>query len=185
MKSIDHCEGKRMMSDSWIQTYTGKKFFPLDPRIEDIDVVDIAHALSLQCRFVGHLKCFYSVAQHSVNVSHHSFIADGLSGLLHDASEAYLSDIAKPLKVTESFSKYRELEDHLQKMIYRRFGLPEDMPMSVSLADRVLMNTEARDLFITIHPDFILGDTLLEKLTPWSPEKAESSFLALYDILKC
>ena len=53
----------------WIQTYSGKKFYPLDPRPEDIDIRDIAHALSLNCRFNGHCRCFYSVAEHSVGVS--------------------------------------------------------------------------------------------------------------------
>ncbi|MFG0247924.1 MAG: phosphohydrolase, partial [Phycisphaeraceae bacterium JB051] len=78
---------------SWIQTYTGKAFYPLreDPGI--IDIRDIAHALSLQCRFNGHCSDFYSVAQHSVHVSEVVPQAFALWGLLHDAAEAYMSDL--------------------------------------------------------------------------------------------
>ena len=77
----------------WIQTYTGRQFWPLDPRIEDIDIHDIAHALSHQCRYSGHCLRFYSVAEHSVLLSHHVAGEHMLWALLHDAWEAYLAAI--------------------------------------------------------------------------------------------
>ena len=88
-------------------TYTGKEFYPLDPNPADIDIKDIAHALSNCCRFAGHIKSFYSVAQHSVIVSELCEPENALAGLLHDASEAYLSDIARPVKYTEQMEGYR------------------------------------------------------------------------------
>ena len=84
---------KALRNGSWLQTYTGIQFWPLDPRPEEIDIQDIAHALSLLCRFNGHCQRFYSVAEHSVHVSTILAPEFGLWGLLHDAAEAYLSDI--------------------------------------------------------------------------------------------
>ena len=85
----------------WIQTYTGRKFHPLRPRVAEVDVRDIAHALSLKCRFGGHCRVFYSVAEHSVRVSR-VLEAKGRElavwGLMHDAGEAYLPDVGRPVK---------------------------------------------------------------------------------------
>jgi hypothetical protein len=82
----------------WIQTYSGRQFWPLDPRVEDVHLEDIAHALSNVCRYTGHVREFYSVAEHSVHVSWSCEPEDALWGLLHDASEAYLADMARPVK---------------------------------------------------------------------------------------
>src|SRR5690242_11754504 len=82
----------------WMQTYTGRRFWPLDPRVDDIDIGDIAHHLSLVCRFAGACREFYSVAQHCVGVSYVCDPKDALWGLLHDAAEAYVGDMVRPLK---------------------------------------------------------------------------------------
>lgn len=82
----------------WMQTFTGKQFFPLDPRPEDFDIRDIAHALSMICRYGGHAKHFYSVAEHSWHISMHVSPEAALFGLMHDAAEAYLGDMVRPLK---------------------------------------------------------------------------------------
>src|SRR4051812_43149736 len=82
--------------DGRIITHTGKWFNVLDPNPDEVDIEDIAHALALQCRFTGHTDEFYSVAQHSVLVANHCPSEYGIYGLLHDGSEAYLSDIARP-----------------------------------------------------------------------------------------
>ncbi len=125
----------------WSETYSGKKFYQLDPLPEDIDIQDIAHALSRMCRFAGHTREFWSVAQHSLLVSRlagemycpyhnnhrqHSVayktICDiELAGLLHDASEAYLVDIPRPIKYTSTMLPYRESEQYLQDMIYGKY----------------------------------------------------------------
>lgn len=108
------------MPQPYIQTYTGKLFTPYDPNPDDIDINDIAHSLSLINRFNGHTKIPYSVAEHSLWVSRHcKSNSVALLGLLHDASEAYLGDIARPLKTYE----YRAAERWLQECILRKFGL--------------------------------------------------------------
>lgn len=131
---------------SWIQTFTGRQFFPLNPRFEDIQLPDIAHALSNLCRFGGHSDFFYSVAQHSVLVSQHCDPEDALAGLLHDASEAYLIDLPRPIKHAIGLEAYREAERRLQSLIYERFGLKAATPESVERADARLLRTEQRDL---------------------------------------
>lgn len=130
----------------WIQTYTGKAFYPLDPRVEDVEILDIAHALSNSCRFTGHCREFYSVAQHSVFVSFRVPEADALWGLLHDASEAYLCDVAKPVKKQGAMLEYRRAEARVMDVVCDRFGLSRVEPPSVKLVDQRALATEARDL---------------------------------------
>ena len=113
------------MSD-YILTYTRIKFYPLNPKIEDIKIEDIAHALSLMTRANGHFKHFYSVAQHSISCykearSRCYSERVQLGCLLHDASESYISDVTRPVK--EQLPEYRIIEDKLQKLIYEKFGL--------------------------------------------------------------
>jgi uncharacterized protein len=163
---------------SWIQTFTLKKFFPLKPRSEDICIEDIAHALSLQCRFSGHINEFYSVANHSVLVSYICDSKDALFGLLHDASEAYLVDIPKPLKDSGSFEEYKRAENLLQTIIYNKYCQDSEEPISVKEADKILLATEARDLFSGFHPDWNMPIKPLPFIIkPMSPKEAEKAFL--------
>lgn len=111
----------------FLQTYTGKHFHPFDPRPEEIDIEDIAHALSHECRWGGHTTRFYSVAWHSVMVARaleYRGPLASLRGLLHDASEAYLRDIPRPLKLHPSMAGYRAVEASVQAALYAHFGLP-------------------------------------------------------------
>ena len=109
---------------SCIKTYTGVMFDPLNPDTELIDIVDIAHALSMLCRANGHFKSFYSVGQHSINCMKEAK-ARGysekvqLACLLHDASEAYLSDVTRPVK--KELPKYLEIEKPLQDAIWAKY----------------------------------------------------------------
>ena len=119
-----------------ILTYTGKMFSPLNPRCEDICIEDIAHSLSNLCRFTGHTRHFYSVAQHCVRVSRLVPPEHALWGLLHDATEAYINDIALPLKMLDSYKHYREAEKHLSDCIMTAFNLPVEEPPEVKWADR-------------------------------------------------
>ena len=100
--------------DGFIGTFSGLRFWPLDPNPEKILIADIAHALAHQCRFGGHASKFYSVAEHSVHVSKLCLPEHALWGLLHDASEAYLVDLPRPLKLLPEFAPYREAERRLQ-----------------------------------------------------------------------
>ena len=109
---------------SYILTYRKIEFYPLEPKIEDIDIDDIAHALSLLCRANGHFKHFYSVGLHSLNCAYEA-IARGYSKnvvlgcLLHDGSEAYLADITRPVK--KHLQKYLEVEEVLQNKIFEKW----------------------------------------------------------------
>lgn len=166
---------------NWLQTFTGKAFFPQDPQPQEITIEDIAHALSHQCRFGGHTREFYSVAQHSVLVARNVPVQDALWGLLHDASEAYLVDLPTPIKRGSSLGdEYRKIECDLMKIICNKFGLPNEMPESVDRADKIVLVTEVRDLMEA--PPLPWPDNcrpLSGKIIPWSPEEAKDRFLAI------
>lgn len=167
---------------NWIQTYTGRSFYPLEPREDDLDVRDIAHALSLLCRFNGHCRCFYSVAEHSVRVAEILPARLALWGLLHDAAEAYLSDLPRPIK--QQMPAFSRAEDRLLEVITRRFGLGWPMPAQVAEADSRLLVTEARDLMGRPPRSWRLGLAPLDQpIEPWPPEEAERRFLLLYERL--
>jgi hypothetical protein len=130
---------------AYIFTYSGHRFDPISPDRDLIDIRDIAHALSMTARFGGHTREFYSVAEHSVRVSLACANRDALAGLLHDAAEAYLTDMPKPVK--DQLPEYEAAELKLLAVILPKFGLSTSLPASVHRADRLLLNTEARDLF--------------------------------------
>jgi uncharacterized protein len=135
----------------WVQTYTGKAFSLTDIKVEQIDILDIAHSLSNQCRYNGHCQRFYSVAEHCIEMSWMDKI-DPLVGLLHDAAEAYVGDIVSPLKriLKGGFqpSSLKLIEDSLNRKIEKKFGLPWNIIDSnqVNYADRILCATEKRDI---------------------------------------
>jgi 5'-deoxynucleotidase YfbR-like HD superfamily hydrolase len=162
----------------WIQTYSGRRFCPTNPNPDAIVIQDIAHSLAMQCRFSGHVKKFYSVAQHSVLVSYICDSADALWGLMHDASEAYLVDVPRPLKRSGKFDAYLRFEAEMQRAVCTRFGLPEKEPPSVKRADTILLATEARDLMSPLHPDWTQAcDPLPFKIDPLPPDKAKDLFM--------
>lgn len=137
------------LSASTMQTYTGKLIDLADFTEEDVRLPDISHALSLINRFTGHSKVPYSVAQHSVMVSKLTRPENALWGLLHDASEAYLGDVATPLK--NLLPGYRELEERVQRTIARVFHLSWPMPPDVKEADVRALMAEKRDLIPGTH----------------------------------
>jgi len=142
----------------YIRTFTGRKCWPCDPRPEDICIEDIAHALSLLCRFTGHVREFYSVADHSLRVAELCSPENQLWGLLHDASEAYLADVARPVKRNAIFGAYyKTVEKGLMKAICEKFELPEVEPPEVKEWDNILLRTEQRDL-MPVEKDGPLGD---------------------------
>src|SRR5713226_1215903 len=111
------------VSKAWIITYTGKQFYHLNPQPEMVCIEDIAHSLAMLCRWTGHTKFHYSVAQHSIYCSRIGPQETALERLLHDASEAYLGDMNRPLKhFTNAGPAYREVESKVQTVIYRKFG---------------------------------------------------------------
>jgi hypothetical protein len=130
-----------------IQTYTGKQFYPLDVRQEDIDIEDVAHALSMKCRYNGHCRKFYSVAEHSVYVARElecRYPADKnviLWGLLHDAGEAYLPDTPSPIKHM-GIGILSKCEEDILKVISKKYDLSYPPPVEVKKIDNILLMTE-------------------------------------------
>lgn len=173
-----------MRGDDWIQTFSGRVFWPLDPRPEDVQITDIAHALSQICRYNGHCLGHYSVAQHSVLVSRIVPRADRLAGLLHDAPEAYLGDVARPLKGLPLYAEYRAAEGLLWRVIAGRFGISPELPQSVQHADAVLLATERRDLMVGCEREWRgLPAPLPVLLRPWAAERAKDEFLDRFEEL--
>lgn len=176
------------LSMSTIQVYSGGLIDPINPNPEDINITDVAHSLAYMCRFAGHTKVFYSVAEHSIRVSELVPDDDKLWGLLHDASEAYLVDIPSPLKNDLFGARYRDVELRLMDVIIKKYGLPSEMPASVKKADNVMLATEVRDLLNKTTSDELWEPWLqypaMEAITlPMSPAEAEEIFLETFDTL--
>jgi uncharacterized protein len=172
------------INNAWINTYTGRKFHPLNPNISDVCIEDIAHALSMQCRFTGHCSEFYSVAQHSVLVSYLCDTEDQLHGLLHDASEAYICDLSSPLKRSGAFENYKMYEKKIQDAVFSKYGLSIVEPASVKKADMLIFATEARWLLKDIHPKWKIDvKSLPMKIEPLNPKEAKQLFLDRFNEL--
>ncbi len=134
---------------NWMQTFTGRAFYPLDPQVGDVDPVDIAHALSMICRYGGHVQTFFSVAEHCVLMSYAVAPEHALWALLHDATEAYVGDMVRPLK--HAMPEYRAVEDRLMAVICDRFGLGHECPAEVKQADLRILRDE-RDALMGAAP---------------------------------
>lgn len=175
---------------SYITTYTGLHIDPIHPNINNINIHDIAHALSLTCRGNGHVKTFYSVAQHCINCAleakeRHYNNNIILACLLHDASEAYMSDVPRPLK--QEISDYIKLENNLLNTIYNKYlqdSLTEEEVSIIKSIDndmlyfdlKYLLNekssAEEPFIHITLNYDFIsfkeIENTYLELFYTYS-----------------
>lgn len=170
--------------DRWIQTVSGKRFWPLDPKAEDIHIADIAHALSLMCRFGGHCTQFYSVAEHSVRVAR-IISALGrkeltLTALLHDAAEAYMADVLRPIK--KHIVGLVEVEHKLEQVIADKFNLIYPFPDCIKSADYIMLATEKRDLMHEPQEpwDNYGAEPLKEIIEPMHPNTAVNVFLDWY-----
>lgn len=175
---------------NWIQTYTGGRFYLNDPRAEDVKIIDIAHALSNICRFTGHTNSFYSVAEHSVRVSHMVESRHAFWGLLHDAAEAYIGDVARPLKHAPGMSGYCHIETHVEIAVLEAFKI-ELTPMmehDVKEADLHMLCIEARELlgisdFKAAGWAYWVDPNPGAKVECWTPAQAKQAFLARYAAL--
>lgn len=177
--------------EPWKQTLRGRVFMPLEPRPGDFDIEEIACVLSRLVRFGGHTRrdlSTYSVAEHSVRVSHACDPADALEGLLHDGAEAFVSDVTAPVKEAmralqgswhgSRRSPFDVIEDGICRAMAERFGLRFPWPPSVKRADLVLLATEARDLMAPPpQPWGLPYEPLPGRIEPWAPERAEAEFL--------
>lgn len=176
---------------TWIQTYTGRKVFPLDLTPDQICIEDIAHSLAGINRYLAHTRSYISVAQHSVLVSLSVPVEDALWGLLHDAHEAYLGDIVRPLKGVlmvhnQTLLSFSALERMASESVAQRFGLPWPPPDSVQHNDDVLMATEVRDLMGQPVDNWTdhLPDPLSRTIRAWDPMESKTMFLRRFEELK-
>jgi uncharacterized protein len=175
---IDVVDVKR----AWIQTYSGGQFHILDPQQDEILITDIGHALAMQCRFTGHVRRFYSVAEHCVHGSKLVPQKDALWFLLHDASEAFITDINRPLKhFTGIGIEYLPVEAKIMEAICQKFRLPIEEPPSVKKADNAMLFAEKEQLLAPLQWDQEWqGKAADIKVKCWSPEVAEVEFLHRY-----
>lgn len=162
----------------WIQVYTGRPFWPLDPRPDEIDIEDIAHALSMKCRYGGHCLRFYSVAEHSVLVSRHVPAHDAFWGLMHDAAEAYLADIPRPVK--RDLRDWRVIEARVMDAVAARFGMAPSEPASVKHVDLAITSDERAAIMAEGPPWGGLPPPVGAAIRCLSPTEAKAAFLARF-----
>jgi len=170
------------MIDTWIQTYSGEKVNPFHTDPDTINIQDISHHLSNLCRFTGAVSRFYSVAEHSWLVSRLVSPENALMGLLHDAAEAYLNDISRPVKPW--LVNYKEVEDRLQGVIFKKFGLSETMSKEIKTVDSRLCFTEG----IQLMPDVSCWNLQREPykdilVRGWLPVLAKTFFMDRFEEL--
>lgn len=166
---------------AWIQTYGGGVFHILDPHQDEIHIKDIGHALAMQCRFTGHVRSFYSVAEHSVLGSYLVPPAYALRFLLHDAPEAYIADINRPLKhYTGVGPAYLPVETRIADAIHVRFHIVGDEPACIKEIDNQMLYAEKAQLLPPMDwgtkwsQDEKAADITIRN---WAPEVAEVEFL--------
>lgn len=168
-------------------TYTGRRFNFLMPEVASIDLEDIAHGLSQICRFAAQASPFYSVAQHSVLVSKmvgktgdpEVDLKLQKIGLFHDSAEAYVGDLASPLKKLIPF--YSKIERDIYVVIARKFGIPQAIPAEVKEADSRLLANEGQSF---MSPDWRDAkadpDPALGRIDGMAPVQAKEAFKARY-----
>jgi hypothetical protein len=158
---------ENLYTPNCIRTFSGQYVNVFNPDPETINIEDIAHALSFQCRFGGHMPEFYSVAQHLINCSYMADDEHRYAALMHDASEAYLLDIPRPIK--KGLANYTEIEDNLMRAIATRFNFTYPMSPHVKYIDDQMLNIEWDTL--------ILKKKRIEFMHPFSSSLAKKSFL--------
>ncbi len=163
--------------DGWMRTHSGRRIWPLDPDPAHVDIADIAHALSNVARYNGHTREFYSVAQHSVIVARHVPRHLRLWALLHNASKAYLPDIATPLR--RAVPSYVAADARMQRAIAAAHGLGPEEPGAVTRANLAVGAAEARDLFDgpLALASGIEASPVAERIEPWSQAQARAAFM--------
>ena len=170
------------MTAPYVSTFLGNRFFLTQPHIDDVAIEDIAHGLAYQCRFNGQTRAFYSVAQHSLMVM--ALVPDHLrfSALLHDAAEAYLGDMVKPLK--NLFPEFSVIEARVMEIIGHRFSVDlAHLDPAIKRADLIALATEKRDLMPHSTEAWANLDgvePLASVITPLSPQEAKLTFLAAF-----
>lgn len=176
MEQILEEKKETLYAGSCIRTVSGIYVDTLNPDPETINIEDIAHSLSRQCRFGGHLPLFYSVAQHSTWVARELIHSKELAfaGLMHDASEAYLMDIPTPIK--SQLNNYKEIEDGLMKVISEKYGFEYPLSKHVKDADQMALELEWNEIMLNKNKDSIFYIM--------NPEEAKEDFINLFYLFK-
>lgn len=168
----------------WLVSFTGKEVQLLGTDPDSITIEDIAHALSNLCRYTGHSEVFYSVAEHSLLASYLVPRHLALEALLHDAAEAYLGDVATPLK--RLLKEYSVIEEALETVIANKFKLAYPWPEEIKKADLQMLCVERHRLIADSPTEWesLRGvnapDITLLRL---SPDQAKVMFLNRYKAL--
>lgn len=183
----------------WLTTYSGLKFRPTDPDPDSICALDIAHALSQIARFGGHTACPWSVGQHSMLVSALVLVPPSaemrhgaklqLQALLHDAPEAYIGDIVRPIKLMLPF--YRRIESLVWKVIAAKFDVVQSLAPAIKYADAAAFWIEAESLLLKPKghqwpgdEPSELGRRQFQRLVGMKPFAVEEEFLIRLDMLQ-
>jgi hypothetical protein len=177
----------------WNEMYTGTRFYTFDPAPEDVKIDDIAHSLGLQCRYNGNCHSFYSVAEHCCLLSDFvrcrgwhgilgqagqlEFKYDALIALMHDAAEAYIGDLIRPVK--HRMPPFRELEATIEAVVFPALGLPPELPTWMRELDSRILCDERAQVMLTQHNEWSTDE--LEPLGVtirfWSPARGEFEFM--------
>ncbi len=176
-----------LVEQAWMETYTGQKFHldneELNP--DEIHLEDIAYSLSMQCRYTGHTRGFYSVAEHSIHITDQlklrgESLAVQFTGLLHDAAEAYIGDLARPVKVM--LPAFKALEDRIDVALAKRFNVIFPFPPVIKDLDvRIIKDERAQCMGDSGN---VWGTDMFEPLGVtiqfWTPAKARAKFLGRF-----
>ena len=179
---MDYFRNGKDVMEPWIETVNGNKFWYTGEDTSGIEIEDIAHALSNVCRYTGHCHSFYSVAEHSILVALLVPKHKRLWALLHDASEAYLADMASPVK--QLLPEYKALEHRIMVRIAKKFGLPDRFweDKDIKQADWAQLKAEAKVLLPSGGKDWYFPDTVGTGLEPncISSNQAKMEFIDFY-----
>lgn len=173
-----------MITTDYVSTFSGNRFYPLEARIDRVAIEDIAHGLAYQCRFNGQTRAFYSVAQHSLIVAQLVPPPLRMAALLHDAAEAYLGDMVKPLKVL--LPAFASLEERVSALIAQAFDIDFSDYAPIKRADLIALATEKRDLMPHSSERWAYLDgisALPATIVPMDPATAKAQFLDAYQQL--
>ena len=178
---------------TWIETFTGRRVNPMHMEEADIDINDVAHSLALQCRFVGHCADFYSIAEHSIlvagvvsnmtpSVEAEVFGNTCLAALLHDAAEAYLGDIARPIKHHSAFEQVVEIEKQILGKIMLKYKCAGADWQLIKKADDIMLATEAKYLMADCGRGWYLPEPALDRMPELGIiDSPESMFLMKFE----
>lgn len=168
--------------EGWMQTAAGGVFHPFAPVEDEVHIEDIASALSKQCRYGGHCLRFYSVAEHCVLAADKAPPPVQLTTLLHDASEAYLQDIVRPVKYR--LKEYFEFENRIMEVISRKFHTQWPLPDEVKRLDNAILSDERAQNMAPMAVDSQdwgnIYPPLGVQLRFWDPGRAELMFLSAF-----